>query len=460
MSNLLPIPAPALQPLAQSFEYDQLETELKAAFMAVFANMIRERERNLNLYGMAHLGGDDLMASSLKADGIAMVRRNSTRMQFLMKANRSRNPRRGLLFIKRYLQAIWPNIWQSEPLWMRINDGANYPANAIPLATAVPVAAGITADYLDGSGTPTALYRTDASGRYLLYATPRTNYVRNSTLTGTVAGTPGTMPTNWVATVSGGISRQVVGSGTTNGIPYVDVRFFGTPASTALNTLSFEGNAIIPLPNGQQWTGSAFMALVAGTLTNVTSFGLGYREADAGGAATASSLTTAVALTADLTRYSVAHLNSMATTVYSNFTLRWAYANTATAVDFTVRVGLPQMEKGGVATSPILTTVAAVTVTDYSIDASGTATFASGPPPTCVYYFLTGRVRVTLPVTVDNGLGLTEIAKAFRTTLPARLMLEFKLGTQFDSSGQSGGLAFANGAVGVMPFTAIGTLQT
>jgi hypothetical protein len=211
MSNLIPVPAPALQPLAQSFEFDVLETELKQAFMAVFESMIRPRERNLNLYGMAHLGGDDLMASALKADGIAMVKRSSTRMQFLMKANRSRNPRRGLLFIKRYLQAIWPNIWLVEPLWQPIATAHLYPVGAVP----------------------------------------------------------------------------------------------------------------------------------------------------------------------------------------------------------------------------------------------------NGDPAT---HFLTGRIRITLPVSSDNGLGLTEIAKAFRSTLPARLMLEFKLGTQFDTSGATG-LQIANGAVGIMPFTATGTLQ-
>lgn len=181
--------------------------------MAVFEEMIRERERNLNLYGMAHLGGEDLMASALKADGIAMVRRSFTRMQFLMKANRSRNPRRGLLFIKKYLQAIWPNIWLVEPLWQPIATANAYPAGAVP----------------------------------------------------------------------------------------------------------------------------------------------------------------------------------------------------------------------------------------------------NGDPST---HFLTGRVRITLPVSSDNGLGLTEIARAFRSTLPARLMLEFKLGTQFDSSGNNGGLALANGVIGIMPFTAIGTLKS
>lgn len=212
MSNLIPIDPPALLPLAQSFECDQLESELKAVFLKVFENLIRARERNLNLYGMAHLGDDDLMARSLKSDGIAMVRRSTERMQFLMKAERSRNPRRGMLFVKKYLQSIWPNIWLCEPLWQPIATAAAYPVGAIP----------------------------------------------------------------------------------------------------------------------------------------------------------------------------------------------------------------------------------------------------NGNPET---HFMTGRIRITLPVSSDNGLILTEIAKAFRSILAARLLLEFELGTLFDSSGDNGGLALANGVIGCMTFTAIGTLS-
>jgi hypothetical protein len=212
MSDLNPIDPPALAPLANSFDYDQLEGDLKTIFMDVFESMMRERERNLNLYGMAHLGGDELLASALKSDGVAMVRSNSARMQFLVKATRSRNERRGLLFIKKYLQAVWPNIWQVESLWQ-------------PLATANAYPVGV-------------------------------------------------------------------------------------------------------VPNGNPDT-----------------------------------------------------------------------------------------------------------------------------------HFLTGRIRITLPVTVDNGLGLTEIAKAFRSTLPARLILEFRLGTVLDNSGALFGLAVANGAIGMMPFTATGTLK-
>jgi hypothetical protein len=68
-------------------------------------------------------------------------------------------------------------------------------------------------------------------------------------------------------------------------------------------------------------------------------------------------------------------------------------------------------------------------------------------------------VRVTLPVTSDNGLGLLEVAKAFRSVLAARLILELQLSTVFEGIGNTGGLAAANGAMGVMPVLAIGKLS-
>ena len=57
----------------------------------------------------------------------------------------------------------------------------------------------------------------------------RTNSIRNNTMQGAVAGTPGTNPTNWDIVVSGtGITQQIVGTGTEDGITYIDVRFSGT----------------------------------------------------------------------------------------------------------------------------------------------------------------------------------------------------------------------------------------
>lgn len=51
------------------------------------------------------------------------------------------------------------------------------------------------------------------------------NWIENNTNVGAVAGNPGTLPTGWAFDGSGLITREVLGTGTQNGIPYVDIKF-------------------------------------------------------------------------------------------------------------------------------------------------------------------------------------------------------------------------------------------
>ena len=101
MADLTPIAPPSLAPLVGSYEENQLESDLKKIFVTVFERMVRERERSLNLYGMAHLGDEELVGRNLQTDGLAVIRRDAERMRFLLKAWRARNPRRGMLFLRK-----------------------------------------------------------------------------------------------------------------------------------------------------------------------------------------------------------------------------------------------------------------------------------------------------------------------------------------------------------------------
>lgn len=158
MSNLIPIDPPSQQPLQGSFDADQLENELKTVFMTVFENLIRDRERALNLYGMAHLGDAELVGNNLKSDGLAVIRRDAYRMQFLLKSWRARNPKRGLLFLQKYLQTIWPNEWSVDQFWHPTATANLYPAlktingdqETHFLTSRVRV--GVTVDADDGTG--------------------------------------------------------------------------------------------------------------------------------------------------------------------------------------------------------------------------------------------------------------------------------------------------------------------
>jgi len=158
MADLTPIDPPSLAPLIGSYEENQLESDLKKIFVTVFERLVRERERSLNLYGMAHLGDEELVGRNLQTDGLAVIRRDAERMRFLLKAWRARNPQRGMLFLRKYLQTLWPNEWSIDQFWHPIATALEYPAHKTPngrpethfLTSRVRV--GVTVEADDGTG--------------------------------------------------------------------------------------------------------------------------------------------------------------------------------------------------------------------------------------------------------------------------------------------------------------------
>lgn len=111
---------PALKPLANSHDASQLEAEMKALFMEVFEDLLRESERRINLFGSPHLGDFELLERNIKRDGLALYRNpDEGAMRYLYKAWRARNPRRGLHFLRAYLQLLFPNNWTLTQMWQR-----------------------------------------------------------------------------------------------------------------------------------------------------------------------------------------------------------------------------------------------------------------------------------------------------------------------------------------------------
>src|SRR5262249_31646676 len=104
-------------------------------------------------------------------------------------------------------------------------------------------------------------------GQTLLEAAD-TNSIRNPRAEGAVVGTA-TLPTNWTVATTAGLSRQVVAVGTEDGIPFCDVRYFGTSNATLVHTI-FESQTGIPAVPGQQWTGSCYVRLIAGSVAPAT----------------------------------------------------------------------------------------------------------------------------------------------------------------------------------------------
>jgi len=181
-------------------------------------------------------------------------------------------------------------------------------------------------------------------------------------MVGAVAGTPGTLPTNWTTSLAGGVSREIVGIGTANGINYIDIRIFGTTTNTnlALN-LVLEGNTIAAAV-GQVWTSSAWVSLVGGTTTGITNVYLTQTERSSGGTDLAYLNGTSFLSTINSNvRRTYSPTLSNASTAFIVPSLWVTHTGIGAAVDFTLRIGLPQLEQGAFATSVIPTTTTALT---------------------------------------------------------------------------------------------------
>jgi hypothetical protein len=173
-----------------------------------------------------------------------------------------------------------------------------------------------------------------------------TNSIRNNTMVGAVAGTPGTLPTNWPFQAGGsGISVSIVGTGSESGINYLDWRVSGTASANTNATIAFDRASAA---TGQTWTSSAFVRLAAGSLTGASNPTLSLIEETSGalfitGALYSISLPTTAGLA--LQRHSATRtLNGGATVALLRTNLTIDVANGAT-VDFTLRIGLPQLQQ-------------------------------------------------------------------------------------------------------------------
>ena len=230
-----------------------------------------------------------------------------------------------------------------------------------------------TATYFNSSGVLSTAASGEARFDYnpttlapqgLLIEEQRTNSIRNNTMVGAVAGTPGTNPTNWDITVSpSGITTEIVGTGVEDGITYIDVRYFGTGSGSASPQIRPETTTGIVAAAGQTWTASYYLRIVGGSTTGLSAFSQIWQERDAAGVAlntvtvTISAPTTAALktqrsiLTRTLTDAGTARLTNR---------IQWTFTN-GVAVDITLRIGLPQLELGAFATSAIPTSTAAAT---------------------------------------------------------------------------------------------------
>ena len=234
----------------------------------------------------------------------------------------------------------------------------------------------------------------------LLVEESRTNSIRNNSMQGVAAGTPGTLPTNWSVT---SLQQSVVGSGTENGIEYVDIRIQGTTGSTSLG-IRFEPSNQIVASSGQTWTESAFLSLRSGDFTNVTGFVLNEQGRTAANATNADSIMGSdlrASLSSVFTRYSLVGTLADATTAFINPQILVSFSS-GVAIDFTLRVGWPQLELGAFITSPIRTTTATVTRSADAVSLT-TSPFASIASASVFIQYTASPTTFRIPWQIDDG---------------------------------------------------------
>ncbi|MDE1902202.1 MAG: hypothetical protein KGI37_11295, partial [Alphaproteobacteria bacterium] len=232
------------------------------------------------------------------------------------------------------------------------------------------------ATYFDSTGTlQTAASGTARSATYSYNGTSwvansgtliepaATNRIRNNTMQGAAAGSPGTNPTNWSTQNLTGFTFTIVGTGTENGINYVDYQISGTPTASGSDAIFLETPTGIAASSGQIWTASVYAKLVSGSLSNVSNLVLGQQVYNSSGtylqgaAGTALSPTSANLSTQRyLSSYTIANGSTAYVRPLVAFTL-----TSGQAVNFTLRVGMPQMELSNYATSVIATSGSVVT---------------------------------------------------------------------------------------------------
>jgi hypothetical protein len=200
----------------------------------------------------------------------------------------------------------------------------------------------------------------------------RTNSIRNNTMQGAVVGVVGSggqRPTNWGAANPSGLSEEIVSSTVIDGIEVLTVRVFGTADATANRTIYFDSLTGITASNGQTWTGSFWFSVV-NAIDPPSIYSIAQTERTVAGSFIKQerlALTPSNALTRVIQTRT---LDGGGTVERVQFGIDFSVVN-GQSYDFTIRIGLPQMEQSAVATSVIKTTDTAITQPADVITATG-----------------------------------------------------------------------------------------
>lgn len=192
----------------------------------------------------------------------------------------------------------------------------------------------------------------------------RENRIRNSVAAGSTAGVMGSggvAPTNWTFAGTGaGLTREIIGTGTEDGLAYIDVRISGTASNSGLVDFTFEALTQSAAVVTDPFAASIFAKLTGGSLAGLDSIKIGMIEYNSSSSSLATQLGGAIIPTAARQRFESTFTVGQATAAYTRMLLR-IDTTVSVACDLTLRLYQPQFELGSGATSPIPTSGAKVT---------------------------------------------------------------------------------------------------
>lgn len=208
----------------------------------------------------------------------------------------------------------------------------------------------------------------DGAGRAVLVEGEATNLLRNPLALGAVVG--GAMPTYW-ARIQSGVTVAVVGTGAERGIRYLDIRVAGSGLAATAIRVPFETASAVPAATGDRFALSWFHRVVSAAKGAITS-SQAVLEEMAGGTlvrTVTQTVSTPDALPLSAQRAERSFLIEGVGVTSLRPAGRWAFApDTAGDLDVVLRIGLPQLEAGDAATTPIFPWSGGMGVTTRAAD--------------------------------------------------------------------------------------------